>query len=795
MNGCLLVSLKLSPLPSFLFFSTLSPYSTFTLLESIRAFPCPNRHRSLLQRPVPFFPSLPCKSSSVFSDFLTYSHFHSLRAATQPPQSNLKERIAALQQCNGPLSPTPPPTSAPRDASLTPPRGSLRDKIAKFERKGGVPIPRSSFGIAAPPPEDAGSTKSRELYGNRVAALGKGRPTAPGNSSHRAVTSPAISSVSPSSRTSPDGNAAKSAEHLTPNDPISPASSSTPLPFISCPGPSDRPDGPLDVVDRSDKEQDISVQLAAEPQLESLAVTRDLKSLEPSNKPTKPTVSTGHRPPAVSSSSSPTGLVATTLTRDDVSSTTPRANPSDGTPTQAGGLATSNVHKGPSIPSEPPTQDCPPAATPKSTVSAVQAHISEQVPVKEATTNANTRGFRLDRPSQNSSLAIPSTNSDAPSATQLPSSGIITSTDSLEEGSTSISSDAPVPSDQVDPLPSSNSTPATTVALPSTVSSTVSPVSGDLDDSTTMSPPPVAEPGRRSFSAVVHRGDSDNLSDSRHSTASRTSTITPRPSSSSFKTGTDGGVVRSKRNFKHLGAVAADPSPSPSLGDLGTGDLAALLQEAAWLEQRLSDETLTLTVPSALGDEWEKVEKSVPLSATKTAQVTTRAPVATSTRTKWRGLTLDSSTSAPFSDIAQSPIRSSPSTPSFQVHPDVSPTVPKSARGRKYFSLRAALRGPRLSVSSEMSSDDSALVATPPSPSFDLAMQQAAQAHGNDSMSIRSMFSIRSNRSGKSESAPGSLRLSPRRGVARASSFAERLLNRATKTKSMLDDPGELASL
>ena len=662
-----------------------------------------------------------------------------------------------------------------------------------------MPIPRSSFGIAAPPPEDAGSTKSRELYGNRVAALGKGRPTAPGNSSHRAVTSPAISSVSPSSRSSPDGSAAKSAEHLTPNNPISPASSSTPLPFISSPRPSDRPDGPLDVVDGTDKEQDISVQLAAEPQLESLAVTQDPNSSEPSNKPTKPTVLTGHRPPAVSSSPSPTGLVATTLTLDNnVSSTTPIANPSDGTPTQAGGLATSNVHKAPSIPSESPTQDRPPAATPKSTVSTLQAHISEeQAPVKEATTNANTRGFRLDRPSQNSSLAIPSTtNSVAPSVTQLPSSGIITSADSLKECSTSITSDAPVPNGiKSDRHPSSNPTPTTIVALPSAVPSTIPPVSGDLDDSVSMSPPPVVEPGRRSFSAVVHRGDSDNLSDSRHSTASRTSTITPRPSSSSFKTGTDGGVVRSKRNFKHLGAVAADPSPSPGLGDLGTGDLAALLQEAAWLEQRLSDETLTLTVPSALGEEWQKVEKSVPLSATKTAQVTTRAPVATSTRTKWRGLTLDSSTSAPFSDITQSPIRSSPSTPSFQVHPDVSPTVPKFARGRKYFSLRAALRGPRLSMSSEMSSDDSALVATPPSPSFDLAMQQAAHAHGNDSMSIRSMFSIRSNRSGKSESAPGSLRLSPRRGVARASSFAERLLNRATKTKSMLDDPGELASL
>jgi hypothetical protein len=319
-------------------------------------------------------------------------------------------------------------------------------------------------------------------------------------------------------------------------------------------------------------------------------------------------------------------------------------------------------------------------------------------------------------------------------------------------------------------------------------------VSGDLDDSIRMPPPPVTEPGRRSFSAVVHRGDNDNHSESRHSTTSRSSTVTPRLSTSSFKTGTDGGVVRSKRNFKHLGAVAAGPAPSPGPGDLSTGELATLLQDAAWLEQHLSDETLALTVPSTLGEEWQKVDISEPSSATKAAEATTRAPAAaTSARTKGRGLTLGSATSKPSSDIPRSPMRSSPSAPSFQVHPDASPTAPTSARGRKYFSLRAALRGPRLSLSSEMSSDDSALVATPPSPSFDLAMQHSAQ-HGNDSMSIRSMFSIRSNRSGKSESAPGSLRLSPRRSVARASSFAGRLLNRATKTKSMLDDPGELPS-
>ena len=705
----------------------------------------------------------------------------------EPSPSNLKDRIAALQQGNGSPSPTPSPTSPPRDASITPPRGSLRDKIAKFERKGGVPVPRGSFGMSVPPPEEAGSTKSRELYGNRVAALGKGRPPAPGNSGHRAVTSPAIHS-SPSSRTSPDRYPAKSAAHSTPNS-ISSASSSTSPSLGNSSEPTDRPDGSIIAADESVEAQEISVQPAVEPQVESSTVAQDAKPLEPSNSSTQPTISTSNPPPAASILSSPTSLVATTLMRGNISPTPLQATSSNGTPTEAGGVATSVVHENSPTSSESHTQERSPAATPKSTVSTVQAHISvEQVPVKEATTNVNPRATRLDRHSQNGSLAISSTSSDAPSVTRLPTSSIVPSTDS---GSTSITSDTPTP----DKIKSSNSTSASTVVFPSPISSTVPPVSvtGDLDDPITMSPPPVAEPGRRSFTAVVHRGDSDNHSEPRHSTTSRSSTVTPRISTSSFKTGTDGGVVRSKRNFKHLGAVAAAPPLSPGPGDLSTGELAALLQDAAWLEQQLSGETTTLTVPSALGEEWQKVEMSESLSATKAAEATTRAPTAaTSTRTKGRGLTLGSSTSKPSSDISQLPMRSPPPTPSFQVHPDASPTAPKSSRGRKYFSLRTALRGPRLSLSSEMSSDDSALVATPPSPSFDLAIQQPAQGHGNDTMSIRSMFSMRSNKSGKSENAPGSLRLSPRRSVARASSFAERLLNRATKTKSMLDDPGEL---
>ncbi|KAF9488493.1 hypothetical protein BDN71DRAFT_1512995 [Pleurotus eryngii] len=92
----------------------------------------------------------------------------------QPPAVNLKERIAALQQRNtaqNPRSTSPPavPVSS-QNSKHEAPKG-LRDRIAKFEQKGGVPIPRGSFGLGAPPVPENGQQKRRgELYGNRIPA-------------------------------------------------------------------------------------------------------------------------------------------------------------------------------------------------------------------------------------------------------------------------------------------------------------------------------------------------------------------------------------------------------------------------------------------------------------------------------------------------------------------------------------------------------------------------------------------------------------------------------------------------
>ncbi|KAJ3993203.1 hypothetical protein F5050DRAFT_761987 [Lentinula boryana] len=109
----------------------------------------------------------------------------SLRA--QVPPVNLKERIAALQQKNADQSqrPTsPPPTTAGSSSSVPQSNvAALREKIAKFEKKGGVPVPRGSFGLGAPPSDSGQSKTSRELYGNRIPAPVK--PQTTGGSSIR----------------------------------------------------------------------------------------------------------------------------------------------------------------------------------------------------------------------------------------------------------------------------------------------------------------------------------------------------------------------------------------------------------------------------------------------------------------------------------------------------------------------------------------------------------------------------------------------------------------------------------
>lgn len=99
-----------------------------------------------------------------------------------PVGGNLKDRIAALQQrsVSGTTPPQQPSSTPPKSnagSNAGPTTGSLRSKIAKFESKGGVPIPRGSFGMGAPPEQPQGHSVSRELYGNRIASVTKPSPS------------------------------------------------------------------------------------------------------------------------------------------------------------------------------------------------------------------------------------------------------------------------------------------------------------------------------------------------------------------------------------------------------------------------------------------------------------------------------------------------------------------------------------------------------------------------------------------------------------------------------------------
>lgn len=111
----------------------------------------------------PSFPAVPLPRQP--------AHTTSFRATTRPPVPpvNLKDRIAALQQRNA--------SSANHGSeaanSRLPGANSLKDKIANFERKGAVPVPKGRFGTSAPLAADGSTKKRGELYGNRVPELAK----------------------------------------------------------------------------------------------------------------------------------------------------------------------------------------------------------------------------------------------------------------------------------------------------------------------------------------------------------------------------------------------------------------------------------------------------------------------------------------------------------------------------------------------------------------------------------------------------------------------------------------------
>ena len=92
---------------------------------------------------------------------------------SQFPTTNLKERIAALEQRSSESAASLQRATSPTNSIISnssnsgPSNGALRDKIARFEKKGGVPVPRGRFGLGAPP-SIQGPRKRGELYGNKI---------------------------------------------------------------------------------------------------------------------------------------------------------------------------------------------------------------------------------------------------------------------------------------------------------------------------------------------------------------------------------------------------------------------------------------------------------------------------------------------------------------------------------------------------------------------------------------------------------------------------------------------------
>ncbi|KAG8753258.1 hypothetical protein FRC14_006206 [Serendipita sp. 396] len=122
---------------------------------------------------------------------LHWPRFHEMENRGQEIKISLKDRIAALGLDNqGPATPSSNAFSntqasftygSPATGNSSTPLAGVRDKAARFESIGGVPVPRGSFGLGAPPAQ-YGPKKSGELYGNRIPSGSRSPGGSPGRS-------------------------------------------------------------------------------------------------------------------------------------------------------------------------------------------------------------------------------------------------------------------------------------------------------------------------------------------------------------------------------------------------------------------------------------------------------------------------------------------------------------------------------------------------------------------------------------------------------------------------------------
>ncbi|KZV60487.1 hypothetical protein PENSPDRAFT_759960 [Peniophora sp. CONT] len=606
---------------------------------------------------------------------------------SQPQQLALKDRIAALQakpdgsSMHPSAAPARSNTTSISGQSTTPPRGTLRDKINKFERKGGVPIPRGSFGMNVPPEQPVGSNKSRELYGNRIPKPAPKPGAAPLQNSLRSVTAPsafprtgvADADGLPSMPSSPD------------MAPLSPDVTGDSAPSLG----SHRHRRRLSVTEmvgqfeELDALKDVSTKTSRRS---SMNMTSPISAI-PSSLPVSPDAETSGLPTPPQSAAAETA--PTTPTPPAEASETPtlklgKLEPPPMRRAQSSGSALSN---GPSTPGS-------------------DLHTAEILTGVRTTVT----------PTEVKPVEIPVAAAKKASPT---------------------ASNATSPSSANKSIPPPIEVVSTAMVEPS------------------LTPKPVKS---KSYKVVVHRKTPETSTSTRNSIDASAEPRRQSLSSNSESHGHAPPHLRSKRQFKHLQQQPEPPSPAQN-------DLSDLLQDASWLEATLGSSSFE--IPSVSFD-----------SATPDLNFSLNTPTPTNVGRSRSMLipnspphsTSQTSLARPSSAIDSG--RTSASTPSLSIHgpSDNAPgsMSPKSARStastRRFFSMRKS----RASMSSELSSDDSAPLATPPSPPDMFGRADAS--------SMRSGFSVTSGGS--------SMRLSPRRGLG----LMDRMLGRSGKTKSMYDD-------
>ncbi|KAG5349526.1 hypothetical protein C0989_003314 [Termitomyces sp. Mn162] len=113
------------------------------------------------------FPELAYSTSNTLSEL-------KMNSKGQLQLGNLKEQIAALEQQNATLATSNCllSPSIPLTPGVVPNLAHLCDKIAKLKKKGGIPVPRGSFGLGAPPiAENVPQKMHGELYGNHISGM------------------------------------------------------------------------------------------------------------------------------------------------------------------------------------------------------------------------------------------------------------------------------------------------------------------------------------------------------------------------------------------------------------------------------------------------------------------------------------------------------------------------------------------------------------------------------------------------------------------------------------------------